>query len=213
MLSAFPQGSNVLVLEHIMHCFVVDTTVLQFQCVIWATFAFILSSFFHRRKMHSYLFSSCSNVVLRTKIVFFWYTTPSLRHSFIFKIHQTYDVIFKRYCFNWMNLTIYWCGFRSAFGTAFCIVRFFIFVVLMLYWSEYHVGIEGIWGGNSPGDQNKCNWLFLTVHCLYYWFHLLQNLEEKSYSITIGKQAGTRRLKYSKMHIKLHQGDNQYNMP
>ena len=55
-----------------------------------------------------------------------------------------------------------------------------IFHFWMLHWSEYHVGIEGIWGGNNPGDQKICNRLVLTVRCLYYWFHFLQNLENKS---------------------------------
>ena len=96
-------------------------------CIIRATFSFILSSFFHRRKTHSYLFSSCSNIALRTNIVCLLYTIPSSRHSFTFEIHPIYDVIFKRNRFNWMNLAIYWCGFRFAFGTVFCIVRFLIF--------------------------------------------------------------------------------------
>ena len=88
-----------------------------------------------------------------------------------------------------------------------------IFHFWILYWLEYHVGIEGIWGGNSPVDQNICNRLVLAVCCLYCWFHLLQNLEDKSYLITIVKQAGTTWLKYRKMHIKLHQVDDQYKIP
>ena len=93
MPSTLPQGPYVLVLEHTMHCFVADTTVLRFSVGAIAPvvvddgddhtespseFAFFeLPSllffllFFHKRKMHSYLFPSCSNVALRTKIVFF----------------------------------------------------------------------------------------------------------------------------------------------
>ena len=76
-------------------------------CIIRATFAFILSSFFHTRKMHSYLFSSCLNVALRTKIVFFDIPLPLCVTFLPSKLHPIYDVIFKRYRFNWMDLVTY----------------------------------------------------------------------------------------------------------
>ena len=138
MSSTLPRGPYVLVLKHTIHCFVVDTTVLRFSVgvivpmivdddytVSPSEFALVeLPSllfflFFHRRKMHGYLFWSCSNVDLE-------YTTPSSCLLFAFEIHPIYDVIFKTYRFNWVNLVIYRWGLRSAFGTAFCIVRFFI---------------------------------------------------------------------------------------
>ena len=95
-------------------------------CISWATFAFILP-FFSQEKNAWLSFLVLLERRLRIKIVFFWYTRPSSRHSFAFEIHPIYDVIFKTYRFNWVNLVIYRCGLRSAFGTAFWIVRFFIF--------------------------------------------------------------------------------------